>query len=104
VILHTLAAKYIWWKTPEEALRFPRRVIAQVMEIGTLEDVELLLADAGPQQFVEVLKCAEAGWFTPPSWHYWHYRLGLAGVGEVPPLPVKSALSTLPPDDVSLVP
>lgn len=88
-LLHRLAARYIWWKTPEDALRYPRRLIAQVMEMGTLEDVQALLSALGAQKFIEVIKGAEAGWFSPPSWHYWHYRLGLAEVGQVPPLPVR---------------
>jgi len=28
--LRPLASKYLWWKTPEEALAMPERVIAQV--------------------------------------------------------------------------
>ncbi len=32
--LTRLAAKYIWWKTPEDACRFPARVAAQVMNMG----------------------------------------------------------------------
>ena len=32
--LRRLARKYVWWKTPEEAVAMPRRVIAQVMNIG----------------------------------------------------------------------
>lgn len=28
-------AKYIWWKTPDEAVAFPERLVAQVMNIGT---------------------------------------------------------------------
>ncbi len=55
-----LAAKYIWWKTPEEAMLYPERVVAQVMDIGQ---------------------------FNVRSWAYWHYRLDLAKPGEVPPLP-----------------
>ena len=29
-----LARKYIWWKTPEQAVQQPLRVLAQVMDIG----------------------------------------------------------------------
>jgi hypothetical protein len=35
------------------------------------------------------VKTAEAGWFNDRSWHYWNYRLGLAAVDRVPPLPVR---------------
>lgn len=37
--LKTLARKYIWWKTPDEAITMPERVIAQVMNIGDYSDV-----------------------------------------------------------------
>jgi len=87
--LSEFAAKYIWWKTPMEALRFPRRVIAQVMEMGTFSDVQRLAETVGDPLLIEVIRNAEAGWFSPPSWHYWHYRLHLSDVGKVPHLPVK---------------
>jgi len=31
-------AKYIWWKTPDEAVEFPERLLAQVMSIGDWDD------------------------------------------------------------------
>ena len=33
--LMALARKYIWWKTAEEAVEFPYRVFAQVMNSGS---------------------------------------------------------------------
>jgi hypothetical protein len=87
--LRTLAARYVWWKTAEEALRYPERVVAQVMNLGTFEDVQLLVQMMGEERLKLVLRSAEAGQFTPRSWHYWHYRLGLSRPGEVPPLPVR---------------
>ena len=33
--LKPLARKYVWWKTPDEALSMPERVIAQVMTLAT---------------------------------------------------------------------
>lgn len=81
------AARYIWWKSPEEALRYPAHVIAQVMNIGTYTDVQALKRIVDDATLVDVLRNAEAGQFSPKSWHYWHYRLGLADIGHVPPLP-----------------
>jgi hypothetical protein len=39
----------------------------------------------------EVLRNAEAGQLNERSWHFWHYRLGLAVYGDrpVPPIPVR---------------
>ena len=85
--LKPLAAKYVWWRTPEEALAMPQRVIAQVMDIGDYFDVQRMVEKIGDDALREALAQAQAGQFSPRSWHYWHYRLGLAAVGEVPALP-----------------
>ena len=37
----------VWWKTPDEALRQPDRVVAQVMNIGDYEDVLELVEQMG---------------------------------------------------------
>jgi hypothetical protein len=86
-LLARLAAKYIWWKTPDEALRIPERVIAQVMNIGDYDDVQEMVQALGDETLSDVLRSAEAGMFNERSWTYWHYRLGLAAPGQVPPLP-----------------
>ncbi len=85
--LALLAQKYIWWKSPQDAVDQPERVIAQVMNIGDFEDIQRLEALAGTKMLVDVLTQAEIGQFTPRSWSYWHYRLGIAAIGEVPALP-----------------
>ena len=86
-LLRRLAAKYIWWKSPAEAVEMPQRVVAQVMDIGDYEDVQALDREVGEDYLRAVLTSAEAGQFSERSWFYWHYRLGLAEFGEVPPLP-----------------
>lgn len=69
--------KYLWWKTPEEALEKPEQIVSQVMNIGDYSDVCLLAHEIGDQGLREVLQQAEAGEFEERSWYYWHYRLGL---------------------------
>jgi hypothetical protein len=87
-LLSEFARKYIWWKTPEEAVRQPDRIVSQVMNIGDFEDVQLLVREAGLPYMRDVLSRAEAGQFEANSWAYWHYRLGLSEEpGDVPPLP-----------------
>jgi len=88
--LKPLASKYIWWKTPDEAVIMPERVIAQVMNIGDYSDVQVLVSLVGDEVLREVLAHAQAGQFNERSWAYWHYRLGLASVDHVPALPVRS--------------
>lgn len=88
-LLKPFASKYIWWKTPEEAVTMPERVIAQVMNIGDYSDVQMLVSQVGDDVLREVLTHAEAGQFNDRSWAYWHYRLGLSSVDHVPALPVR---------------
>ena len=86
--LKPLASKYIWWKTPEEAVVMPERVIAQVMNIGDYDDVLELVERMGEDELRRVLAQAEIGQFNARSWTYWHYRLGLARPDQtVPALP-----------------
>lgn len=88
--LKSLARKYIWWKTPDEAIEMPERVIAQVMNIGDYADVQSMASQVGNEVLCKVLKQAQAGQFNERSWAYWHYRLGLADVGQVPALPSRN--------------
>jgi len=87
--LKRLAARYIWWKTPDEAMRYPNRVMAQVMKIGDFDDVRELVKIAGEDRLRQVIQQADAGQFDERSWTYWHYKLGLAAIEQVPPLPVR---------------
>lgn len=66
-ILKIYAAKYIWWKTPEEALHQPDRVVAQVMELGDYDDIQALWEQFGDQYLKAVLLHAQAGVFSPKS-------------------------------------
>jgi len=89
-LLKQLARKYVWWKSPEEAIRTPQRIIAQVMNLGDYDDVHRLASGLGEAVLREVLICAEPGQFEKRSWTYWHYRLGMAELDNVPPLPVRT--------------
>jgi predicted amidohydrolase YtcJ len=88
--LRRMAAKYIWWKTPDEAMRYPRRVVTQVMNIGDYGDVQTLFHALGDAAFRDALAAAEAGELSEKSWIYWHLRLGLCSTQEAcPPLPMR---------------
>ncbi len=88
-LLMQLASKYIWWKTPQEAIAMPERVMAQVMNIGDYSDVQLLANQVGDDALRQVIAHAEAGQFNERSWTYWHLRLGLAALEHMPELPVR---------------
>jgi len=87
--LARLAKRYVWWKTPEEALENPEQIMAQVMNLGDWDDACRLVHCVGKDALRRVIREAEAGMFNARSWHFWHYRLGLAEFGCVPPLPTR---------------
>lgn len=82
-----LAAQLIWWQPAEQSVRHAERVSAQVMDIGEYESVLKLRRCLGDARLAQVLQRAEAGWFSPRSWTYWHRMLGATPTGPVPPLP-----------------
>ena len=88
-VLKRLARKYVWWKTPDEAVAMPERVIAQVMNLGDYADAHELAELLGDAALMSVLSHAQGGQFNERSWAYWHYRLGMASLNQVPPLPTR---------------
>jgi hypothetical protein len=88
-LLGELSRRYIWWKPAEQALKHPARIAAQVMNLGDYDDVQRLVTAFGDDFLRCVIQQAEIGQFDPRSWHYRHYRLGLAELGAVPALPVR---------------
>jgi hypothetical protein len=86
------AARYIWWKSPADAVRYPAQVIAQVMNIGDYDDVLALTNLVGEAGLRDVLAHAEIGQYNARSWAYWHYRLGLTMPDQLPPpMPLRFA-------------
>ncbi len=82
--LRLWATKYIWWKAPDDALAYPDRIVAQVMNIGDYDDVRVLFSLVDEEYLIAVLREAEAGEFNERSWAYWHYRLGVSEPDKVP--------------------
>jgi hypothetical protein len=89
-LLLRMARKYVWWKTPEDTLAQPQRVIAQVMDLGEFGDVNQMAEILGEDRLREVLVHAEPGQFRERSWEYWHYRLDLVEPEHVPPMPKRT--------------
>lgn len=86
-LLRELARRYVWWLSPVEAGARPGLAITQTMELGDFADQRRLEAALGRERLALALRSAEAGRLSERSWAYWHYRLGLARPGRVPPLP-----------------
>ncbi len=89
-LLRRMARQYVWWLSPDDALKRPHLVTSQVMELGDYDDVLRLESAVGRDALVAALQEAEPGRFSAPSWTYWHYRLGLARPGRVPILPKRA--------------
>lgn len=86
--LSSMARKYIWWKPAAESLRFPMAILAQVMNIGTWDDLCDLVKHFSEKQLLEILENAECGQFSPRSWHFWSHRLA----GHLLPMPKRKGL------------
>jgi hypothetical protein len=60
-----LAKRYTCWLVPEEAMDYPQRVIARIMDMGTFEDIHELVSIVGEDSLRQALQTAEAGQFRP---------------------------------------
>lgn len=79
-----LAGRLIWWKPPAEAARDIPRLAAQVMALGTWDDVQAARKLLGADAFRRVLDNPPPGVFDARSWAYWH---AVFEREPVPPLP-----------------
>jgi hypothetical protein len=82
----SIAERMMWWQPAERTLKRPLRFVAQVMAIGSFEEIERVRARYGERAFGRALAEAPAGVFDARSWQYWHLVLGRA---PVPPLPTR---------------
>ena len=81
-----MARKYVWWQDPRTTLDDPRLLIAQVMTLGTLDDVRWLIDQVPAEELRQVLREPPVGIFNERSWRFWHLRLGCR---PIPPLPAR---------------
>lgn len=88
-LLREFALDYIWWKPPQNAMRYPYRIITQVMNIGDIDSVKKLLNSFDEEILIIAINNAEIGEFNDRSWNYWHLALGLSGLENVPPMPLR---------------
>ena len=83
-LIAELGRKYIWWEPVGDAPHTPDRIIAQVMNIGTYDDIRRLEKALGYARLVEVMLGAAPGWFSPRSWSFWRGRLARETSAEIP--------------------
>ena len=79
-----MARKYVWWQPTARTLEDPRLLLAQIMTLGTVEDVRWLLARVSEADLRRVLQDPPVGVFNRRSWNFWRLRLGLDPAAELP--------------------
>ena len=73
--LAALAKRYLWWdgvSVPHS----PARAVAQIMNLGTYDDILQLEALVPAATLIRVMDEAEPGWFSARAWEFWRGRLG----------------------------
>jgi len=74
-VVRELARRYVWWVGPDEALAHRDRLLCQLMQLGTLEDVRTARREFGDEAFREALRAAPPGILDERSWNFWHLVL-----------------------------
>jgi hypothetical protein len=82
----SIAERVMWWQPADRSLKRPLRFVAQVMAMGSFDEIERVRARYGERAFGRALAEAPAGVFDARSWQYWHLVLGRE---PVPPLPTR---------------
>ncbi len=82
--MRRVARRVVWFKTPEEALEYPKLFLAHVMTYGTMDDLMVATKYYSDADFEAVLHDPPAGIFDRRSWTYWNLRYHHE---PVPPLP-----------------
>ena len=79
-----MAQKYVWWQAPEHTLADGRLLLAQMMTLGTADDVRWLLSVVSSEDMLRVLDDPPVGVFNRRSWAFWHLRLGRDVIPDLP--------------------
>jgi hypothetical protein len=87
--LESLAKKYIWWEKPEWAYNHPEIFLANLMNLGKWEDIQLARNILGDALLKQALLEAPPGYFNYRSWDYWHLKFDIS---PIPPLPQRKFL------------
>lgn len=83
-LIEQLGQKYFWWQPADGGTFSEDRIIAQVMNLGTYDDILLLESMLGRPRLTEVMLHAEPGWISDRSWEFWRGRLSLATGAVIP--------------------
>jgi hypothetical protein len=84
-LIEEFKQRYIWWRDGTDPSE--DRIVAQVMELGTYEDIRRLEAVLSADQIAELMRRAQPGWISPRSWNFWRGRLQGRGASMIPAAP-----------------
>ncbi|HVV91965.1 MAG TPA: hypothetical protein VHD15_00975 [Hyphomicrobiales bacterium] len=92
-----LARPYLWWD-PVDGQSHPfARAVAQVMDLGTYDDIRRLEALVEPDLLAAVMGTAAPGWLSPRSWEFWRGRLSRSTRAAIPARPRQRIFDRAPP-------
>jgi hypothetical protein len=79
-----LAKNYVWWDAVDPNGHTLPRLIAQIMRLGTYDDILRLEGIADADVLAEVMRTSAPGWFDDRSWDFWRGRLSFSGQQGIP--------------------
>ena len=86
-LVSELAPRYLWWAPVGTSDHAFERALAQIMNLGTYDDIRRLEAEVDPVHFVDAMLSAQPGWFSGRSWEFWRGRLSLSSANPIPEMP-----------------
>ena len=82
-LVNDIARPYLWWAPAGQAHGFVREV-AEIMNLGTYDDILRLESAVDGPAPAAVMGRAQPGWFDARSWEFWRGRLS-ARIGAALP-------------------
>ena|SRR3990167_235335 len=82
--LDRLAHRYVWWDTVDWAYAHPTVFLANIMDLGSWDDIQAMRHEVDDSVLKAVLLHAAAGCFHARSWDYWHTKFGINPIPSMP--------------------
>jgi hypothetical protein len=82
--LRDIAREVVWWEAPEVTLSDQDEFLGHVMAKGSWDNLQLIETSYGEPALRVALRNSKPGVIDAASWHYWHNRLGIEPVPEMP--------------------
>jgi hypothetical protein len=86
-VLGSLAPRYVWWLLEGSNEDRTDRTLAQIMNLGTYQDIRAIEAVFSNKELIAVMARAQPGWFSDRSWEFWRGRLSTSADDAIPAKP-----------------